>query len=410
MDVFTPGSHGSTFGGNPLAAAVGLEALRVIRDEGLVEKSRVLGAHMLERLRAIKSPALKEVRGRGLWAGAEIDPAIASAREACERLLDEGRAVEGDARHGRSFGAAADHRARGSRLGARSLRGSHARARRHAAAAGRGLTFLGTEAMTTLDRPSARFLMCRPEHFAVSYAINPWMDPQSWASDERAHAARVPARMDRAAPHARPSSARRSSSFRRVPGAAGSRLHRQRRRGARPPGAAGALPPSRAPARGSAFRGRVPLAAGARPGRCRAQAAGACRARRRRRLRLGPLAGACSGWAMGRVPMPPRAAAVEDMFGRETIALELADQRFYHMDTALRPLPGGEVMYVPEAFTPAGRTTIRRPRRAPRSASRSASRTPAVSRPMPSAWAILWSCRAAASGCAPSSRSAATAS
>jgi ornithine--oxo-acid transaminase len=90
MDVFTPGSHGSTFGGNPLAAAVGLEALHVIRDEGLVEKSRVLGARMLERLRAIKSPALKDVRGRGLWVGAEIDPVIASAREACERLLDKG--------------------------------------------------------------------------------------------------------------------------------------------------------------------------------------------------------------------------------------------------------------------------------------------------------------------------------
>jgi ornithine--oxo-acid transaminase len=90
MDVFTPGSHGSTFGGNPLAAAVGLEALHVIRDEGLVEQSRTLGAHMLERLRAIASPALKEVRGRGLWAGAEIDPAIASARETCERLLEKG--------------------------------------------------------------------------------------------------------------------------------------------------------------------------------------------------------------------------------------------------------------------------------------------------------------------------------
>src|SRR6266851_10379081 len=73
MDVFTPGSHGSTFGGNPLAAAVGLEALYVIRDEGLVERSAVLGAHMIERLRRIKSPVLKEVRGRGLWAGAEID-------------------------------------------------------------------------------------------------------------------------------------------------------------------------------------------------------------------------------------------------------------------------------------------------------------------------------------------------
>jgi ornithine--oxo-acid transaminase len=90
MDVFTPGSHGSTFGGNPLAAAVGLEALEVLRDEGLVAKSRVLGNHMLRRLRAIDSPALKDVRGRGLWIGAEIDPKIASAREACERLLEKG--------------------------------------------------------------------------------------------------------------------------------------------------------------------------------------------------------------------------------------------------------------------------------------------------------------------------------
>jgi ornithine--oxo-acid transaminase len=90
MEVFTPGSHGSTFGGNPLAAAVGLEALRVIADEGLVDRSRVLGEHMLERLRAIGSPVLKEVRGRGLWAGAEIDPRYATARQACEALLDKG--------------------------------------------------------------------------------------------------------------------------------------------------------------------------------------------------------------------------------------------------------------------------------------------------------------------------------
>ena len=90
MDVFTPGSHGSTFGGNPLAATVGLEALRIIRDEGLVERSRELGAHMLGRLRAFRSPALKEVRGRGLWVGAEIDPKFASARLVCERLLTKG--------------------------------------------------------------------------------------------------------------------------------------------------------------------------------------------------------------------------------------------------------------------------------------------------------------------------------
>ena len=90
MDVFTPGSHGSTFGGNPLAAAVGLEALRVIEDEDLVQSSRVLGAHMLERLRAIESPAVRAVRGRGLWAAVEIDPRFASARRVCERLIEKG--------------------------------------------------------------------------------------------------------------------------------------------------------------------------------------------------------------------------------------------------------------------------------------------------------------------------------
>ena len=90
MDVFTPGSHGSTFGGNPLAAAVGLEAINIIRDEDLVVRSRELGTHMIERLRAVRSPALKDVRGRGLWAGAEIDPRFSSARFVCERLLAKG--------------------------------------------------------------------------------------------------------------------------------------------------------------------------------------------------------------------------------------------------------------------------------------------------------------------------------
>ena len=90
MDVFTPGSHGSTFGGNPLAAAVGLEALRVIDEEKLVERSRTLGEHMFERLRAIRNPAVKAVRGRGLWAGVEIDPDQASARDVCLRMADKG--------------------------------------------------------------------------------------------------------------------------------------------------------------------------------------------------------------------------------------------------------------------------------------------------------------------------------
>ena len=111
MDVFTPGSHGSTFGGNPLAAAVGLEALHVIRDEGLVERSAELGAHMIGRLRAIDSPALKEVRGRGLWAGAEIDPERRERARSLRAAARKGSAVEGDASHGRAARASARDRA-----------------------------------------------------------------------------------------------------------------------------------------------------------------------------------------------------------------------------------------------------------------------------------------------------------
>lgn len=90
IDMFGPGSHGSTFGGSPLAAAVGLAALDTIADEGLVERSAELGAHMLSRLRSIDSPAITAVRGRGLWVGVEIDPAVASARHVCELLMEQG--------------------------------------------------------------------------------------------------------------------------------------------------------------------------------------------------------------------------------------------------------------------------------------------------------------------------------
>ncbi|WP_246657224.1 ornithine--oxo-acid transaminase [Methylocystis sp. B8] len=90
MDVFTPGSHGSTFGGNALAAAIGLEALHVIRDERLVERSKELGARMMQRLHGMRMPAIKDVRGRGLWAGVEMDPRYANARDVCEGLIAKG--------------------------------------------------------------------------------------------------------------------------------------------------------------------------------------------------------------------------------------------------------------------------------------------------------------------------------
>jgi ornithine--oxo-acid transaminase len=90
MDVFTPGDHGSTFGGNPLAARVALEALTIIEQDKLAERAAQLGDFFTQQLAKINSPAIKEIRGRGLLLALEIDPQYASARDICQRLLKQG--------------------------------------------------------------------------------------------------------------------------------------------------------------------------------------------------------------------------------------------------------------------------------------------------------------------------------
>jgi len=90
MDVFTPGDHGSTFGGNPLAAAIGLESLNILVDEGLPARSAVMGSYMLGRLQDIDSQLIKVVRGAGLFIGIEIDPKLAVARQIVESLMARG--------------------------------------------------------------------------------------------------------------------------------------------------------------------------------------------------------------------------------------------------------------------------------------------------------------------------------
>jgi ornithine--oxo-acid transaminase len=90
MDVFNPGSHGSTFGGNPLAAAVGSEAIALLRDENLAERSRVLGEVLLRALRAIDHPAIIEVRGKGLWAGIDLDVRAVKAKDVCLAMMRRG--------------------------------------------------------------------------------------------------------------------------------------------------------------------------------------------------------------------------------------------------------------------------------------------------------------------------------
>jgi ornithine--oxo-acid transaminase len=90
MSVFNPGSHGSTFGGNALAARIGLEALAVIEEEHLVERSAEMGGYLQDRLRAMRSNIVKDVRGRGLWVGVEVDGNVVSARAVCDALLENG--------------------------------------------------------------------------------------------------------------------------------------------------------------------------------------------------------------------------------------------------------------------------------------------------------------------------------
>ena len=90
MGVFNPGDHGSTFGGNPLACAVAIAAMDVIIEEKLPERSKELGDYFMGELRRFNSPHVKEVRGRGLFIGVEVNQSSGTARPFCEKLMEEG--------------------------------------------------------------------------------------------------------------------------------------------------------------------------------------------------------------------------------------------------------------------------------------------------------------------------------
>lgn len=90
LGLFTPGEHGSTFGGNPLAAAVARTALQVIREEKLVENAAAMGDYFMGELRKINSAHIKEVRGKGLIIGVELHPEAKGARRFCEALMKKG--------------------------------------------------------------------------------------------------------------------------------------------------------------------------------------------------------------------------------------------------------------------------------------------------------------------------------
>jgi ornithine--oxo-acid transaminase len=90
LGVFTPGDHGSTFGGNPLGAAIARTAITILQEEGMIENAARLGPYFMERLRAMNSPHVKEVRGKGLMIGVELWPQAGKARQFCEALRQEG--------------------------------------------------------------------------------------------------------------------------------------------------------------------------------------------------------------------------------------------------------------------------------------------------------------------------------
>jgi len=90
LGLFKPREHGSTFGANPLACAVAREAIRVLQEENMVENSAIQGKYFLDKLKTIKSKYIKEVRGKGLLIGIELEPEAGGARSFCEALKEEG--------------------------------------------------------------------------------------------------------------------------------------------------------------------------------------------------------------------------------------------------------------------------------------------------------------------------------
>ena len=90
LSVITPGSHGSTFGGNPFAAAIGREVIAMLQTGEFQERARVLGDLLAGELAALDHPGIVEVRVRGLWAGIDVDPGLMTGKELCHRMADRG--------------------------------------------------------------------------------------------------------------------------------------------------------------------------------------------------------------------------------------------------------------------------------------------------------------------------------
>jgi ornithine aminotransferase len=367
MDQFEPGSHGSTFGGNPLAAAVGLEALNVIEDEGLVGRSAALGRHMLERLRALDSGLVREVRGRGLWAGVELDADAVSTRSVVERMAEHGVLTKDThatviriappltiSREALDWGI--DVLARCLHefepIAASVPGRSRERRHRHSPVPATGAAGDATAAA----RPRAQLMMCAPDHFEVSYRINPWMEPAHWAASSA-----------RLAGESRTAWLALKAAYERL----GAQIELQ-------PAQPG-LPDLVFTANAGLVLDRTALVSRFKCEPRQGEAAvdraffEQLRARGAIDAVVDTPAGLCfegagdaiwdaargviwCGW--GQRSDREMAQVIEATFGAPAIALELVDPRFYHLDTCMCVLERGDVVIYPPAFSPAALATL----------------------------------------------------
>jgi len=385
MDVFEPGSHGSTFGGNPLAAAVGLEALRVLQDEQLAERSAVLGRHLLARLRGMADGRPIAVRGRGLWAGIDLHASGLDAHDFVERLARHGVLTKEahDAiriappltisRAQLDWGleriaevldelAKRPDTVRAGRPRRRTVLAAD-RATADRATADRATADRATADRATADRSArerheaAHVLLCPPDHFEVRYRINPWMHPETWSLDA--------ARLSR---EARAGWQALHAAYRRL----GARIETM-------PPQAGSPDLVFTANAAVVLDGKALLARFRNPERRAEEAHGRrCFEALQRRgvvaslhevddeVRLEGAGDAIWDakrqvmW-MGHGQRSDLAArdSVRRVFGVETLSLELVSPSFYHLDTCLCVLSRGEVLWYPPAFSEASQRLLR---------------------------------------------------
>ena len=363
MDVFTPGSHGSTFGGNALAAAVGLEALQVIEEENLVARSAALGRHLLQRLAAVQvlaAPLIRAVRGRGLWVGVEMDPAFADAREVVERLA--ARAVLSKETHETVIRfappltisrAQIDQAVDAFTTVVLEMKGNNA----INSGAIQVIQTTPEIAVVAEAAPAPQLLMSPPDFFEVSYTINPWMDPAQWSLDAK-----------RLTQDARSGWTALKAKYE----ALGARVTVQ-------PAVRG-LPDLVFTANCAlVLDGKALLARYLKPERAGEEAHGR-RLFEQLRLRgevdslhqtppdvffegagdaIFDVGRGIVWMGHGQRSSLQACDTVAQVFDIPTLSLELTDPRFYHLDTCFCLLSGGEVLYYPPAFSEAGRAQIR---------------------------------------------------